>query len=379
MPQSFMSLEGATDRREHPDRQFQGVRIVDPDLGSCQRRRSQCVSDRPRAFMERDRNIAKRSHNDRGIAMLKSTVLKGAGIGLTLLLASAPGQAADLGAKDEPIKLAMLEWTGQHISTHIAGQLLEKLGYKVEYVTAGSFPQFSGLADGSLSASLESWSNNVGEIYPKMLAEKKIDNIGSLGLQTQEGWMYPKFMEQVCPGLPDWTALEKPECVQALSTPETAPNGRLLDYPADWGSRGATIIADNNLPYTAVPAGSEGALVAELEASEAAKTPLLMMFWGPHYALAENDVGWVKMPPCKEDTNEHCIRPPDALKTVWPGLGAKWPAALAFLKAFKMDAAAQQKMALAIDKDGKNIDDVVKDWIDKNEAVWKPWEDAAKR
>ena len=84
-------------------------------------------------------------------------------------------------------------------------------------------------------------------------------------LETQEGWIYPKFMEQVCPGLPDWTALEKPECIQALATPETTPNGRFLDYPADWGSRAATILADNNMPYTAVPAGSEGALVAELE------------------------------------------------------------------------------------------------------------------
>ncbi|KUM27701.1 glycine/betaine ABC transporter substrate-binding protein, partial [Mesorhizobium loti] len=267
----------------------------------------------------------------------------------------------------------MLEWTGAHVSTHIAGQLLEKLGYHVEYVTAGNFPQFSGLADGSLSASVEIWLNNVGDIYPKVLAEKKIEDIGKLDLKTQEGWIYPKFMEKVCPGLPDWNALNKPECVQALSTPETAPNGRFLDYPSDWGSRAATILADNNMQYTAVPSGSEGALVAELEAAEAAKTPLIMMFWGPHYALAENEVGWVKMPPCKEQTNEHCITPPDVDKIVWSGFGAKWPAAYAFLKAFKMDATEQQKLMLAVDKQGKDLDAVVKEWIDKNEAVWKPW------
>jgi glycine betaine/proline transport system substrate-binding protein len=309
--------------------------------------------------------------------MLKSTILKGAGIGLALLLAAAPGQAADLGAKDEPIKLAMLEWTGAHISTHIAGQLLETLGYKIEYVTAGNFPHFSGLADGTISASVEIWLNNVGDIFPKALAEKKIVDLGSLGLKTEEGWLYPKFMEEVCPGLPDWAALEKPDCVQALSTPETAPSGRFLDYPADWGSRAATIIADNELPYVAVPAGSEGALVAELESAAAAKTPLMMMFWGPHYALAETEVGWVSMPPCKEQNNDHCITPPDVDKVVWSGFGEKWPAALAFLNAFKVDAGEQQKMMLAIDRDGKDIDAVVKDWITNNEAVWKPWVDGA--
>ncbi len=311
--------------------------------------------------------------------MLKARFLKCAGVSLAVVLAaSLSTQAAELGAKDEPIKLAMLEWTGAHVSTHVAGQLLEKLGYKVEYVTAGNFPQFSGLADGTLAASVEVWMNNVGDIYPKVLEEKKIENVGALDLETREGWIYPKFMEEVCPGLPDWKALEKPECVQALSTPETAPNGRFLDYPADWGSRAATILADNSMPYTAVPAGSEGALVAELESAAAAKTPLVMMFWGPHYALAQTEVGWVSMPPCKEQTNEHCITPPNVDKIVWSGFGEKWPAAYAFLKNFKMDAAQQQEMMLRVDKKGEKLDDVVKEWVDKNEATWKPWVDAAR-
>jgi glycine betaine/proline transport system substrate-binding protein len=295
------------------------------------------------------------------------------------LLGSFPvAKAAEVGAADEPIKLAMLEWTGSHISTHIAGQLLEKLGYKVEYVTAGNFPQFSGLADGSLSASVEVWLNNVGDIYPKALKEKKIENIGLLNLETREGWIYPKYMEQICPGLPEWSALNKPECVQALSTPETAPNGRFLDYPADWGSRAATIIADNNMPYTAVPAGSEGALVAELESAAAAQKPLMMMFWAPHYALAEVDVNWVKMPPCKTQEETHCITPPDVAKIVWSGFGQKWPAAYEFLKHFEMNAADQQVMMLRVDKKGEKLEAVAKDWIDQNEAVWKPWLDAAK-
>jgi glycine betaine/proline transport system substrate-binding protein len=299
-------------------------------------------------------------------------------VSMALLAGTATAvQAADLGAKDEPIKLAVLEWTGNHVSVHIAGQLLEKLGYKVEYVTAGSFPQFSGLADGSLSASIEVWMNNVGDIFPKVLETKQIEVIGPLKLETEEGWVYPKHMEQICPGLPDWTALQKPECVQALAAPDTAPNGRFLDYPADWGSRTATIIADNGLPYTAVQAGSEGALVAELEASTAAKSPLVMMFWGPHYALAQNEVGWVTMPPCKSQDNAHCINPPEVKKIVWSGFAAKWPAAYELLKSLEVHAPDQQKMMLRIDKGGEDIDKVVKEWIDANEAVWAPWVKAA--
>lgn len=285
--------------------------------------------------------------------------------------------AADLGAKDEPIKLAMLEWTGQHVSTHIAGQLLEKLGYKVEYVTAGNFPQFSGLADGSIDASVEIWLNNVGDIYPKVLEQKKIENIGSLGLATNEGWIYPKYMEKICPGLPDYTALTKPACVAALATPDTLPKGRLLDYPADWGSRGAAIIQNNNLPLVSVPAGSEGALVAELESANAAKKPLLMQFWAPHYALAEVDVGWVKMPPCPSNDKSQCITPSDVVKTVWSGFAQKWPAAYQLLKALQVDAGEQQQMMLRVDKKGEDLDAVTKDWIDKHQALWSAWIKAA--
>lgn len=44
------------------------------------------------------------------------------GIALTALAGSV--HAADMGAVDEPIKLAINEWTGQHITTHVAGEML---------------------------------------------------------------------------------------------------------------------------------------------------------------------------------------------------------------------------------------------------------------
>ena len=300
---------------------------------------------------------------------------------LAVLAAVIPSAAlaADMGAKDEPIQMVMAEWTGQHVTTHIAGALLQRMGYKVEYVTGGGYPQFTGLADGTLDVTLEIWMNNVGEIFPKVLKEGKVEDIGQLGLETKEGWVYPKYMAEVCPGLPDWTALTKPDCVQALSSPDTFPNGRLLDYPAEWGSRSAQIIKDNNLPLSAVSAGSDGAMIAELESAVAAKKPLLMMFWAPHYIFAENDMGWIKMPPCKSQDNDHCINAPEVHKVVWSGVKDKWPAAYKFLKAFRMDAETQQRIILAVDKKGQDIDTLVNAWIEQNPDVWKPWVDEATR
>ena len=100
---------------------------------------------------------------------------------------------------------------------------------------------------------------------------------------------FRNIMEQICPGLPDWNALTSRNACRRWRAPETFPNGRLLDYPADWGSRSPRSSPDNEFNIlAAVPAGSEGALVAELEVAAAAKKPLLMMFWAPHFALAES-------------------------------------------------------------------------------------------
>ena len=121
--------------------------------------------------------------------MLQSLKFASAAI-LTALSLAGPASAAELGAKDETIKLAINEWTGQHISTHIAGEVLRTMGYDMEYVTAGNYPQHTALADGDLHATIEVWTNNVAEIYPKMKEAGKIVDIGPSGLATREGWMY---------------------------------------------------------------------------------------------------------------------------------------------------------------------------------------------
>lgn len=298
-------------------------------------------------------------------------------------------QSAELGDTSKPIKLAINEWTGQHISTLVAGEILKRMGYKVDYVTAGYFPQMQAMQDGTLSASLEIWSNNIGDHYIEAEKTGKVEGLGDLMLETNEGWIYPKFMEQKCPGLPDWEALEG--CAEVLAIPETFPSGRILSYPADWGTRSADMIRGLDLPYEAIPAGSEDALVAELKSAALTKAALLMMFWAPHWVLAEVDVGWVKLPKwdakCAQDAswgpnpnavNDCGVNVAIPFKVAWSGMKDQWPAAYKFLKAFEMHDTDQIPMMAAVDVRGEDLAAVTKAWVDANEAKWKPWVDAAK-
>ena len=56
----------------------------------------------------------------------------------------------------------------------------------------------------------------------------------------------------------------------------------------------------------------------------------------------------------------------------------KWPAAYNFLKSYTLRNEDQIPMMNAVDKKGKKLDAVVKEWVDANESIWQPWVKAAK-
>lgn len=314
--------------------------------------------------------------------------MKSISAGLALSLMAGAVGAADLGAVDEPIRLAINEWTGQHITSHIAGEMLEAAGYKVEYVTAGYYNMWQAMGEGELHATVEAWESNVSDSYKKEVAAGTLVDFGDLGLDANEGIAYPEHVEELCPGLPDWSALL--DCASVFATADTIPLGRLLDYPADWGTPGADRITGFDLPFKAVPAGSEGALIAELRASVEKKSPLLLVFWRPHWAMELYKVKFVELPvgepECFTDPSWgpnpnatfDCDFPPTRIfKVAWSGLDEKWPAAAEILRNLNVTVAQQEPMLVKVDVDNQPLDQVVAEFLAATEDTWRPIVDAA--
>ncbi|MCY3769220.1 MAG: ABC transporter substrate-binding protein [Gammaproteobacteria bacterium] len=304
-------------------------------------------------------------------------------IAAAMLAISGTTVSADVPESSDPIKVILNDWTGQLFSAKVAGGLLEKMGYNIEYVSAGALPQHAGLAQGNLHFQTEVWSNNVGDLYPKAVESGDIVVVGNLGLEPKEGWIYPPYMEEKCPGLPDYKALY--ECAQAFAAADTFPEGRLITYPADWGTRSRDVVAAIGLPFKAIPGGSEGAMVAELTSAQAAEAPILMMMWQPHWIFAAHDFNWVEWNAtegeCVEETQEKDTACGFAQATVnkvaWSGLEEKWPAAFKMLTLMSLTNADENAAILQVDNESRDVDDVAAEWIANNEARWKPWIDAA--
>lgn len=266
--------------------------------------------------------------------------------------------------------------------------MLQAAGYKVEYVTAGYQNMWQAMSEGQLDAAVEVWGSNVTEQYKQMNKEGKIEDLGPLGLDAREGFVYTPHVAELCPGLPAWEALK--DCAGVFATAETLPAGRLVDYPGEWGTPGADRIAALGLPFKAIPAGSEGALVSEFKASTERKTPLIAVFWQPHWAIAKYNLKFVELPKGTEEcysdpkvgpnpdvTGDCDFLPTRVFKAAWPGLKDKWPAAYEILKGLTLSTEQQQPLMGAIDVDGQPVEAVTSQWLEANAASWKAVVDAA--
>ncbi|MFG1461695.1 ABC transporter substrate-binding protein [Xanthobacter sp. DSM 24535] len=300
---------------------------------------------------------------------VKAAVVAG---GLVSALAGAP--AAYAADSKDPIIIALHDWTGQAITSHIAGEIVKSKGDKVEYVTIDYLTGLTAMENGDITFMSELWATTAGDAMKASDATGKTENLGPLGPKAKEEWWYPMYMKEKCPGLPDWHALLK--CGEAFAVPETAPKGRYLGMEATWGGHDPERIKALKLPFVAVDAGTEAAMFAELKSAYERKAPIILWVYSPHWVPSVFEGEWVQFPEYTDacytdpkwgvnpDLAFDCGKPHgDIFKYISAKAKTKWPEAYKALKDFKVDGPELNLMVKAVDVDGKSIDDVVAKWM----------------
>ena len=291
---------------------------------------------------------------------------------------SIAGAALAAAESQEPIKLTMHDWTGQLVTTTLMGKVLSKAGYNVEYVQADYIAQFAGLKTGDLHVAMEIWETTGREAMDEATTTGKVVNMGETGMIAIEEWWYPAYMEEVCPGLPDWKALN--DCAAEFATPETAPMGRYLGGPVTWGGFDDERVEALGMDFEVVHAGTDAALFAELESAYQRKAPIVLWIYAPHWAPTKYEGSFVKFPEysaeCYNDPSVayDCGKPTGPIWKVASSVVAEtWPGAAEAVKAFKVSNDDMGDMVAAVDLDGKSVDDVTDAWLAANEAAWSTW------
>lgn len=292
--------------------------------------------------------------------------------------------AAEVPESDDPIKIAINDWSSQYVNSYIVGGILERLGYDVEYVQADYFAQFAGLESGDLHMQMEVWETTGKDALEASVATGNTLDMGGTGMKGIEDWWYPLYVKEACPGLPDWTALK--DCAKEFATPETAPKGRFLSGAVQWGGHDEERVEALGLDFEVVHAGTEGTLWAEIESAYQRKAPIVAWVWSPHWWPTKYEGEFVEFPAyadaCYEDPSwglnpdkaYDCGRPRGWIKKVaWAGSEQKWPTAYQVLRNFNIDNETIGGLIAKVDLENQDAREVAEDWLDANEGVWRPW------
>jgi glycine betaine/proline transport system substrate-binding protein len=304
-------------------------------------------------------------------------------VGLFSSFASVDSAKAD---SDDPIKIALNDWSSQNVSSYILGNVLDELGYNIEYIQADAMAQFAGLETGDITMQSEIWPTTQGARLASSIATGTVAYMGDVGMKAREDWWYPLYMKEHCPTLPDWTALLEESCAKAFSTPQTAPKGRYLGGPATWEGFDEERVKTLNLSFEVIHAGTDANLWAELDSAYKRKAAILLWVYSPHWWPTKYEGEFVEFPAytdtCYEDASwgvnpdgkYDCGKPQGALgKAAWSGGADKWPGAYKAFQNFSFDLKTYAMLISSIDLDGNDAQQVAQDWVANNESTWRAW------
>ena len=291
-------------------------------------------------------------------------------------------ETADSGEK-MTIILVENAWSASELNVAVAKILLEnELGYPVEIISLDENAQWPALAAGDAHASLEVWpSGHAANVAEYIDGAGTVENGGLLGPVGRIGWYMPSYLLGGHPELTTWEGFTSPEAAALFATAETGDNGQFLGGDPSFVQYDADIITNLSLPFEVVYAGSEEAILAQLDSAYSREEPVLFYFWTPHSIHAKYDLTRVELPEYSDDCYAEadsggvaCDYPGDDLfKIFWSGLAEAAPDAHTLLANMNYTTEDQISMIAAVEIDGQSVDEAAQAWLDANEDVWRAW------
>ena len=301
----------------------------------------------------------------------------------TVLAASVAGMSH--AANSEPVKIPVHNWSSQIVGAQIVGKILNQAGFETEFISSDSQVVYTSMCEGDVHLVHEVWQGAFGVAFEKVVGEGCVIDAATHDAKTREEWWYPKYVEEQCPGLPDWEALNK--CAEMFATPESKPKGRFLAGPVDWLKHDQERVDGLKMNFEVVNAGSAAALWAELDSASKRNAPIVLFNWTPNFIEAVYEGAFIEFPEyhenCREDPSwgmnpdlaYDCGNPKDGyLKIgVWKGFPESHPGAYEIVRKMNftnLDIAVMAKLA---DIDGMEPEEAADKWLADNEAKWKAW------
>lgn len=284
---------------------------------------------------------------------------------------------------DRPLILAENTWSSQVVLTHVTGQLLDQLGYRVVYRPSDIYQQFLGLEQGLLHIQMEVWQGTMESVVQDSLEAGHLVSAGFHQVKTQEEWWYPAHVADLCPGLPDWRALN--ECAGLFSHQDDPETGVILMGP--WAQHELDKVHALKLRFKVVTALQPEAIWHELANAVQRKQPILIYNWRPNSIEAVFEGSFVQFPAYHPDCVREpkwglnpeavydCGNPPEGWiqKVVSRSMADDFPCAFALIEKMVLSREDFESMAALIDFQGYTKQDAAREWLRRHPEKVRAW------
>ncbi|MCQ9132913.1 ABC transporter permease/substrate binding protein [Streptomyces hilarionis] len=270
---------------------------------------------------------------------------------------TAEASASDVG-KGERITIGYIPWDEGIASTYLWKELLEERGFDVTATQYAAGPLYTGVATGQIDFQTDAWLPTTHAEYWKKYGER-LDDLGS--------WYGPTSLELAVPSY-----VKDVNSLADLESHASEFGGRITGIEPSAGMMG--LLKDKVMgaygldgAYTVVD-GSTPAMLAELKRAYAAKKPIAVTLWSPHWAYSDYDLKKLADP-------RGAWGKGDGVHTVARrGLADDHPEVGKWLKDFRMTEAQLTGLEARIQKAGKGGEqDAVRGWLKDNPGLVDRW------
>lgn len=281
------------------------------------------------------------------------------------------------------ITLPLNEWTSQRVLSMALGRMIQSVGAAVEYKDISAVDQWGALPKGLIHIQLEVWQASMASGFERMVEQGHIIDMGRHSAVGKEDWWYPDYVEKLCPGLPDWQAMNA--CAAIFSTPTSQGKGVYYAGPWDYGD--ADIIRALGLNFIIHRFENDTQVWQKLAQATKDKEAIMLLNWTPNWTDGQVKGNFVKFPTyskeCElnaswginKDFIKDCANPSNGWlkKAAWPGLLKHWPCVSQLVKNIDLTTQMISDAAALVVVKGNSEADAANLWLNKYRIEVDNW------
>jgi glycine betaine/proline transport system substrate-binding protein len=300
-----------------------------------------------------------------------------------LLSSKSQSEPRSAQSKSDPVIIIVNDWTSQVVLSHVLRKLYERAGIESQFKSLKTAEQWGFLSRGRAHIQIEVWEGTMATMLNRLVASGNVVEAGTHDATTREEWWYPLYVEELCPGLPNWEALKN--CSHLFTTPTSGTKGRYLGGPWEKPDKARVRALDLNFKVERANEGDD--LWVELEKSYSKKEPIILFNWTPNWVESKYEGRFVEFPEhhpkCETDASwgvskkwkYDCGNPKQGWlkKLAWKPVKEKWPCAFSILQNFNLSNKMIADASAYVDVQGMSPERAASAWMRDNADIWRKW------